>query len=91
MRLFVAQVSSASLGARLSQAKEVETMLSDDRSSGRCWSVVTPMPAPELTGMAQMMEAAGVHRLFAPQGYCPPWIPVAIAAGTRTSKTRDRP
>src|SRR5512140_443718 len=46
----------------------------------RYWSVISPMPAPELTGMCRMMEAAGIDGLFAPQVLGPPWIPLAVAA-----------
>jgi probable F420-dependent oxidoreductase len=66
---------------KLPQAKEAETMADDDRSNKRYWGVVTPMPAPELTALAQMAEAGGVHGLFAPQVYGPPWIPLATVAG----------
>ena len=44
------------------------------------WGVVSPMPAPMLTGMAQMSEARGMQGVFAPQVYGPPFIPLAAAA-----------
>ena len=56
-------------------------MSSNDQTKRRYWSVVTPMPAPELVAIAQMAEAGGVHGLFAPQVLGPPWIPLATAAG----------
>ncbi len=56
-------------------------MSSNTQASRRYWSVVTPMPAPELTALAQLSEAGGVHGLFAPQVYGPPWIPLATVAG----------
>jgi probable F420-dependent oxidoreductase len=46
----------------------------------RYWSVLTPMPAAELAATAQLMEAAGIDGLFAPQVLGPPWIPLAAAA-----------
>ena len=46
----------------------------------RYWSVLTPMPAADLTATARMMEDAGIHGLFAPQVLGPPWIPLAAAA-----------
>jgi len=49
-------------------------------SRPRYWSVLTPMPAPELVATARMMEEAGIHGLFSPQVLGPPWIPLAAAA-----------
>jgi len=46
----------------------------------RYWSVITPAPAAELTGMCRMLEASGIDGLFAPQVLGPPWIPLAVAA-----------
>lgn len=51
------------------------------------WSVVSPLPAGVIAGQAQMMEAAGLEGLFAPQVYGPPFIPLAAAAGA-TSRIR---
>jgi probable F420-dependent oxidoreductase len=56
-------------------------MSSHDGANRRYWSVVTPMPGQQLVGMAQMLESSGVHGLFAPQVYGPPWIPLATVAG----------
>jgi len=47
----------------------------------RYWSVISPMPAAELTGLCRMLEATGIDGLFAPQVLGPPWIPLAVAAG----------
>ncbi len=44
------------------------------------WGLVTPMPAPMLSGMAQAAEAQGLEGVFAPQVYGPPFIPLAAAA-----------
>lgn len=49
-------------------------------SRPRYWSVLTPMPAPELVATARMMEEAGIDGLFSPQVLGPPWIPLAAAA-----------
>lgn len=46
----------------------------------RYWSVIGPAPAPELTAMCRLLEAAGLDGLFAPQVLGPPWIPLAAAA-----------
>lgn len=46
----------------------------------RYWSVLTPMPAPDLVATARMMEEAGIDGLFSPQVLGPPWIPLAAAA-----------
>jgi probable F420-dependent oxidoreductase len=48
------------------------------------WSVVAPLPAAVIAGQAQMMEAAGLEGLFAPQVYGPPFIPLAAAAAATT-------
>jgi probable F420-dependent oxidoreductase len=48
------------------------------------WSVVTPLPAPIIAGQAQMLEAAGLEGLFAPQVYGPPFLPLATAAAATT-------
>ena len=55
--------------------------MSTSANDRRYWSVLTPMPAPNLVAMARMAEEAGVHGLFAPQVYGPAWIPLATAAG----------
>jgi probable F420-dependent oxidoreductase len=44
------------------------------------WGVVSPLPAPILTAMAQGAEARGLEGVFAPQVYGPPFIPLAAAA-----------
>jgi probable F420-dependent oxidoreductase len=46
----------------------------------RHWSVIGPAPAGEITATCRMLEAAGVHGVFAPQVLGPPWIPLAAAA-----------
>jgi len=51
------------------------------------WSVVSPLPAQVISGQAQMMEAAGLDGLFAPQVYGPPFAPLAVAASA-TSRVR---
>jgi probable F420-dependent oxidoreductase len=48
------------------------------------WSVVTPLPAAVIAGQAQMLDAAGLEGLFAPQVYGPPFIPLAAAAAATT-------
>jgi probable F420-dependent oxidoreductase len=53
-------------------------------SKRKFWSVVTPLPAAVIAGQAQMMEAAGLEGLFAPQVYGPPFLPLAAAAGATT-------
>jgi len=46
----------------------------------RYWGFLTPLPAPTLVAMARQAEAQGLHGVFAPQVYGPPWIPLAGAA-----------
>jgi probable F420-dependent oxidoreductase len=46
----------------------------------RYWSVITPMPAAILTGLARQAEDAGLAGLFAPQVYGPPFVTLAVAA-----------
>lgn len=46
----------------------------------RYWIVLPPMPAPALVAVAQQAEARGVHGIFSPQVYGPPFIPLAAAA-----------
>jgi alkanesulfonate monooxygenase SsuD/methylene tetrahydromethanopterin reductase-like flavin-dependent oxidoreductase (luciferase family) len=50
----------------------------------RFWTVVNALPAPLLAAAAQQAEAQGVHGLFAPQVYGPPFIPLAAAAAVTT-------
>lgn len=47
----------------------------------RRWSVLQPMPAPIIVAMARQAEADGIHGVFAPQRYGPPFLPLAVAAG----------
>lgn len=51
------------------------SMTTTPSSRLRYWSVLTPMPAPDLVAAARMMEEAGIDGLFAPQVLGPPWIP----------------
>jgi len=51
------------------------------QSPHRYWAVLSPMPAPALTLAARQFEAAGLHGIFAPQVYGPPFLPLATAAG----------
>ncbi len=47
------------------------------------WTVLTPLPAPLLTSLAQLAESRGVHGIFVPQVYGPPFVALgAIAAVT---------
>jgi probable F420-dependent oxidoreductase len=46
----------------------------------RYWGFTGPLPAAVLGAQAQQAEAQGLHGLFAPQVYGPPWIPLAGAA-----------
>jgi probable F420-dependent oxidoreductase len=46
----------------------------------RYWAVLNPMPAPMLTMAARQLEGFGVHGIFAPQVYGPPFIPLAAVA-----------
>ncbi len=55
-------------------------MADKDTTSRRHWSIITPLPAPALVAIAQQAEARGLHGVFAPQVYGPPWIPLAAAA-----------
>jgi len=50
-------------------------------ASRRYWAVLNPMPAPMLTMAARQLEASGVHGVFAPQVYGPPFLPLATIAG----------
>jgi len=44
------------------------------------WTVLSPMPAPVLEMAARRAEAQGVHGIFAPQVYGPPFVPLAAIA-----------
>jgi probable F420-dependent oxidoreductase len=55
-------------------------MSSQPATTRRHWTVVRPMPAPMLTEIAKLAEAAGFEGLFAPQVYGPPFLPLATAA-----------
>jgi probable F420-dependent oxidoreductase len=49
----------------------------------RLWTVLTPLPAPVLTSLAQLAESRGVQGIFVPQVYGPPFVALgAIAAVT---------
>jgi probable F420-dependent oxidoreductase len=49
----------------------------------RHWTVLTPLPAPMLTSLAQLTENRGTHGIFVPQVYGPPFTTLgAIAAVT---------
>jgi len=50
----------------------------------RYWTVLTPMPAPELSAIAGHLEASGAHGIFAPQVYGPPFITLAAIAASTT-------
>ena len=60
--------------------------MADSKSSRlRQWSVIPPLPAPILVEMARQAEARGIHGVFAPQVYGPPFLPLAVAAGVTQS------
>ena len=46
----------------------------------RYWTVLSAMPAPMLAMAAKQAEAQGVHGIFAPQVYGPPFVPLAAIA-----------
>jgi len=46
----------------------------------RYWTVLTAMPAPMLTPLAQLAESRGTHGIFAPQVYGPPFVTLAAIA-----------
>jgi len=49
----------------------------------RLWTVLTPLPAPMLTPLAQLAESRGAQGIFVPQVYGPPFVALgAIAAVT---------
>ena len=54
-------------------------------SPPRQWSVLQPLPAPILVELAKQAEARGIHGVFAPQVYGPPFLPLAVAAGVTQS------
>ena len=56
-------------------------MADSNDNTPRYWNIVQPLPAPILAQMAQQLEAQGVHGVFAPQVYGPPFIPLAVVAG----------
>jgi len=56
-------------------------MAGERSSRPRRWSVLQPMPAPILVALAKQAEADGIHGVFAPQVYGPPFLPLAVAAG----------
>jgi len=51
-----------------------------NRNGRRLWTVLSPMPAPMLTALSQMAESRGVHGIFAPQVYGPPFVTLAAIA-----------
>lgn len=51
------------------------------KSLPRRWSVLQALPAPILVAIAKQAEADGIHGVFAPQVYGPPFLPLAVAAG----------
>jgi probable F420-dependent oxidoreductase len=56
-------------------------MAPESSTRPRRWSVVQSLPAPIIVGMAQQAEADGIHGVFAPQVFGPPFLPLAVAAG----------
>ena len=56
-------------------------MASQPPTRPRRWSVLQPLPAPILVAIARQAEADGIHGVFAPQVYGPPFLPLAVAAG----------
>jgi len=46
----------------------------------RYWTVLTALPAPMLTPLAQLAESRGTHGIFAPQVYGPPFVTLAAIA-----------
>lgn len=59
--------------------------MSSTQTKRRYWSVITPMPAPALAMLAKQAEERGVHGLFAPQVYGPPFPALAAAAAVTDS------
>jgi probable F420-dependent oxidoreductase len=51
------------------------------RAQPRRWSVLQALPAPIIVALAKQAEADGIHGVFAPQVYGPPFLPLAVAAG----------
>jgi len=60
-------------------------MAGSTSSPPRQWSVLQPLPAPILVELAKQAEARGIHGVFAPQVYGPPFLPLAVAAGVTQS------
>ena len=60
-------------------------MAGSKSSSPRQWSVLAALPAPILVEMAKQAESRGIHGVFAPQVYGPPFLPLATAAGVTQS------
>ena len=56
-------------------------MAPERTSPPRRWSVLQPLPAPIIVALAKQAEADGIHGVFAPQVYGPPFLPLAVAAG----------
>jgi len=55
--------------------------MSDPQTTNRrFWTVLSPMPAPLLTPLAQLTESRGVHGIFVPQVYGPPFVTLAAIA-----------
>ncbi|RMD85452.1 MAG: LLM class flavin-dependent oxidoreductase [Candidatus Dadabacteria bacterium] len=54
--------------------------MSESRTQRRYWTVIQPMPAPMLAMAVKQAEAAGVHGVFAPQVYGPPFVTLAAVA-----------
>jgi probable F420-dependent oxidoreductase len=58
-------------------------MSTSDTDRRRYWRVIAPMPAPAITMLAQQAEQRGVHGVFTPQVYGPPFSTLgAVAAVT---------
>ncbi len=57
--------------------------MSDSQGHRRIWTVLTPLPAPVLTPLAQLAESRGLAGIFVPQVYGPPFVTLgALAAVT---------
>lgn len=46
----------------------------------RLWTVLSPLPAPMLTALAQLAESRGVQGIFVPQVYGPPFVTLGAIA-----------
>ena len=55
-------------------------MTQSTTTNRRYWTVLTAMPAPMLTALAQLAESRGIHGVFAPQVYGPPFVTLAAIA-----------